>query len=45
MATYPGIVEQLERLAEKAREDLGDDLCGRAGANVRLPGYAQGAEK
>jgi arylsulfatase len=45
MATYPGIVEQLERLAEKAREDLGDDLCRRAGANVRLPGYAQGVEK
>lgn len=34
----PGIVKQLQELAEKAREDLGDDLTNRAGTNRRPPG-------
>src|SRR6218665_3971619 len=32
----PKIVAELEELAETAREDLGDDLQGRKGKNVRL---------
>ncbi|MBL7112719.1 MAG: sulfatase [Bacteroidales bacterium] len=35
---YPDIVEQLERLADKAREDIGD--YDRQGANSRPMGYA-----
>ena len=34
----PKIVAELEELAETAREDLGDDLQGRKGKNVRLIG-------
>lgn len=34
----PEIVKTLEALAEKAREDLGDDLTTRAGKNRREPG-------
>lgn len=32
---YPEIVEKIKALAEQAREDLGDDLTGRAGKNRR----------
>lgn len=35
---YPGIVEELEKLAEEAREDLGDDLVKRVGKNIRNTG-------
>lgn len=31
----PEIVERLEELAEKARKDLGDDVTGQVGENVR----------
>lgn len=32
---YPEMVEKLERFAEEARKDLGDDLTNREGRNVR----------
>lgn len=35
---YPEVVERLQRLVEKARKDLGDDLVGRIGNNRREPG-------
>lgn len=35
---YPGIVKKLEGIANKAREDLGDDLTGNHGKNRRQPG-------
>ncbi|MBN2862015.1 MAG: sulfatase [Bacteroidales bacterium] len=35
---YPEKVEELNALAEKAREDLGDDLTKSPGANRRRPG-------
>lgn len=35
---HPLIVEQLQQVAGKAREDLGDDLTGIKGANRREPG-------
>ena len=35
---FPEMVKTLEELAEKAREDLGDDLTKRTGKNVRKPG-------
>ena len=35
---YPEVVTELEILAEKAREDLGDDLQQRKGLNVRKSG-------
>ncbi|MFT4032555.1 MAG: sulfatase [Siphonobacter sp.] len=35
---YPAIVAELEKLAEEAREDLGDDLQARRGKNVRQAG-------
>ncbi len=38
---YPEIVKALDQLAEKAREDLGDDLTQRVGKNVRLVGQKQ----
>ena len=34
-AQNPGIVSELEKIAESAREDLGDDLQKRSGKNVR----------
>lgn len=39
----PDIVEALEELALKAREDLGDDLTGVAGKNRREPGRVAGS--
>lgn len=35
---YPEIVLKLEKLANEAREDLGDDLTGNQGKNRRAPG-------
>ncbi|HEX7905400.1 MAG TPA: sulfatase [Chitinophagaceae bacterium] len=35
---YPDVVEELTQVANKAREDLGDDLTGKKGANRREPG-------
>ena len=35
---HPDIIVKLEKLAEEARADLGDDLQKRMGANVREPG-------
>lgn len=35
---YPDIVEKLLKLTEKAREDLGDEITNRTGANRREPG-------
>ncbi len=35
---YPGIVEKLTAIAQKAREDLGDDLTGYEGQNRREAG-------
>lgn len=37
-ASHPEIVQELERIAEEARQDLGDDLTGNPGANRRAPG-------
>jgi hypothetical protein len=37
-ALYPEIVEELLKIAENAREDLGDDLTNRIGKNVRKVG-------
>ena len=34
----PEIVEELQKIAELAREDLGDDLTNRQGKNNRLAG-------
>ncbi|WP_420147789.1 sulfatase [Spirosoma sp.] len=34
----PDVVTQLEKLAEEARADLGDDLQKRTGTNIREPG-------
>jgi len=36
--TYPEVVAELERLAQEAREDLGDDLTNNPGKNRREPG-------
>ena len=37
-AYFPEIVKELKALADLAREDLGDDLQKREGANNRQPG-------
>ena len=34
----PDVVDKLQKLAERAREDLGDSLTKREGKNVRQPG-------
>ncbi len=41
-AQHPDIVEELQTLAEKARDDLGDSLTGRIGKNVRPGGRRWG---
>lgn len=38
MEFYPEIVQKLEKLASKARDDLGDDLTNNQGKNRREPG-------
>ena len=35
---YPGVVDEILKLAEEARSDLGDDLTNRTGENVREHG-------
>ena len=35
---YPDVVEELMKLVESARNDLGDDLTDRTGKNVREGG-------
>ena len=35
---YPEVVNELTKLGDKAREDLGDDLTGNPGKNRRPPG-------
>ncbi|MDD4108314.1 MAG: sulfatase [Prolixibacteraceae bacterium] len=35
---YPEIVQRLEKIADEARDDLGDDLTGNPGKNRREPG-------
>jgi len=39
--SHPEIVEKLEKIAEEAREDLGDDLTGNPGKNRRQPGRVE----
>lgn len=41
MASYPEIVKKLEKMADEAREDLGDDLTKNPGKNRREPGRIQ----
>jgi arylsulfatase A-like enzyme len=43
-AQQPNIMRQLRAAAEKAREDLGDSLTGRAGSGRRDPGTLAKAE-
>jgi arylsulfatase len=38
---YPEIVAMLQKLAEKAREDLGDDVLEKSGNNVRPAGFIE----
>lgn len=38
---YPEIVQKLLTMAEDAREDMGDDLTNRKGANVRPPAVVE----
>jgi arylsulfatase len=38
MDQYPDIVKELQEVAEIAREDLGDNITGRVGKNLRMPG-------
>jgi arylsulfatase len=40
-AQHPEIVAELQKLAEMAREDLGDDLTERKGKNVRAAGKVE----
>ena len=35
---YPEVVDELTKLSDRAREDLGDDLTGNPGKNRRKPG-------
>jgi arylsulfatase A len=41
-ASHPEVVKDLQALAEKARQELGDALTGRVGRGVRPPGSIQG---
>lgn len=38
---YPEIVAQIQKIAETAREDLGDDLTNKKGKNVRKPAIVE----
>ncbi len=40
-ADHPDVVQRLEALADKMRDDLGDTLTKRQGKGVRKPGMAQ----
>jgi hypothetical protein len=37
-AQYPEVVQRLQALADRCRDDLGDSAVRRTGANIRLPG-------
>lgn len=39
----PGVVERLQKLADRAREDLGDDATGHPGTALRKPGQVENA--
>lgn len=39
--SYPEIVESLTKIAEEARDDLGDELTGNPGKNRREPGRVE----
>lgn len=41
MATFPEVVQALERIAEEAKKDLGDELTDRTGAGVRVVGMSE----
>ena len=41
---YPKVVSELEKLVERARKDLGDNLTGRIGENRREPGFSNAVE-
>lgn len=41
---YPEIVEELEKIANEAREDLGDELTDAPGKNRRQPGRVEGKQ-
>lgn len=41
MASFPEIVQELERVAEEARKDIGDELTGRVGTGVRPAGTVE----
>jgi arylsulfatase A-like enzyme len=41
-AQHPDVVERLQQLADKARDDLGDSATKRQGKNVRAPGRVAG---
>lgn len=38
---YPEVIAELQKIAEEAREDLGDDLTNRKGKNVRASGLVE----
>lgn len=38
---YPEIVAEIQKIAETAREDLGDDLTNKVGKNVRKPAIVE----
>ena len=38
---YPEVISELQKIAEEAREDLGDDLTNRKGKNVRASGLVE----
>jgi arylsulfatase len=40
-ASYPEIVDSLTKIAEEARDDLGDELTGNPGKNRREPGRVE----
>ena len=42
---HPDVVTRLERLAEQARDDLGDRLTGRKGSGIRPPGRLEPGDK
>jgi len=35
---YPEVVEDMMKIVDEAREDMGDDLTGHKGKNRRKPG-------
>lgn len=39
ISLHPEVTARLQKIADDKREDLGDDLTGKTGANRRAPGY------